>query len=818
MHSYDNGNALKAKRDNWNQLLKVFRKIGLPHLITEEEADFILRCEDNAAVNFITKIYEVLTQRKIQTQVKKPTVGRQAGYTKETGAWKVREALRKNDLREDSDQLLVTKKASSVVEDHEKTLQEERSLDPDRFSIATSIGLKSLNVVPKSMVDTDSELPQVRVKEIQVRQLDRNVTHLRASKQMNNQGNSNMQLTPISGNKGQYPRSITPSGAKKSSDRSVFGNHPSPGERYPPAQAGMLLAENATSVINSCICRVMNSENFPGWSSDREPHVNFMHAVELQRNNISDLDHLIAEALTEIRLSSSQLADACAVTPKQFWFVSDLFCTVLKSATYESESFAAAAESFESLGRWTCQRDPTSSLAIFCDFALFKLAGTITLNAHKRLSIMRVLLSFTPDDSQARIQCIKRLQSTLPDMNVFIICLTILAAHETALDDSLMDLYLYYGTIGLGLPSPKLRAAATSVFFSLLPQANGVVTAMVPQLLQMAKEETWWEVHAHLLSICGVLLEQISARGDPATDAGSRGGGEANTSTATATALDQLKEMVAVIFSPSAPKNIRLWGVGALVPGLPASEDVASLYLRVLMTLDPADRKFFLDVRDDSGDRTKSAGGREGSSAGGGRGRGREKDVIRMPLPSSTGIPFVLEPVVVRWQPLPVARAIEATVQSSELDRLEPEAMEILNTCAKSIVDAFPDEEAPMTGGWLEVYSSLKDYIFVGLCDQDSCMYSASILKFYLTKSKLRESILKEVRFIGILRLLYPEMDDGNPICQEVFEDFVRDVFMMEEPYNLVITGLIEQFAKSFTAQYEKSNLPDLLKEFISDY
>ena len=64
MHSYDNGNATRTKKDNWTQLLKVFRKLGLEGLVSEQEVDRIIVGEDGAAVAFLNRAYETLTQRR----------------------------------------------------------------------------------------------------------------------------------------------------------------------------------------------------------------------------------------------------------------------------------------------------------------------------------------------------------------------------------------------------------------------------------------------------------------------------------------------------------------------------------------------------------------------------------------------------------------------------------------------------------------------------------------------------------------------------------------------------------------------------------
>ena len=138
MHSYDNGNSAKSKKDNWTQLLKVFRRIGLGEILSEEQSHHISCLEDGAAIDFLCRIYELLTQRKIQTQVKKPTVGRPAGYARDISLTKVRKALQLNDIRDDGDIRRGAAIIGGVVDEHERSLQEERYANPERFSVHMS--------------------------------------------------------------------------------------------------------------------------------------------------------------------------------------------------------------------------------------------------------------------------------------------------------------------------------------------------------------------------------------------------------------------------------------------------------------------------------------------------------------------------------------------------------------------------------------------------------------------------------------------------------------------------------------------------------
>eukprot|EP01031_Cornospumella_fuschlensis_P039972 gene39972-48692_t len=128
MHSFDNGTASKAKKDNWAQLLKVFRKIGLPDLLSEQEAHWIASLEEGVVARFLCKVYETLTQRTLSLSVKAPTAhaGNTEGYARDNSLSKVRKALQHHDLQEGYDLQRSSRLLTGVLEQHELSLQAER--------------------------------------------------------------------------------------------------------------------------------------------------------------------------------------------------------------------------------------------------------------------------------------------------------------------------------------------------------------------------------------------------------------------------------------------------------------------------------------------------------------------------------------------------------------------------------------------------------------------------------------------------------------------------------------------------------------------
>ena len=311
MHSYDNGMSAKGKRDNWILLIKLLRKLGHGDLISEMEGHHIATLEDGAACIFICKLYETLTTKKLATMTKKPTLGREPGYAKDIALTKARKAIQHNNLGENSDIETINKVVSAAMVEHERSLQEDRVADPQRFSTQSISRISQ--VAPKASTEIDDEsMPQVQIKEIQVRQLDRNVTHLRASKQQVSPGeNRNRHMSSLS--------DVAETGPHMQPASEMFAQQQMASRQNP----SHMIPENASSVLNACISRYLNPESFPQWKLSQEAYQNYLSALTFMHTDGDEMDELIAASLEEIKLSAHALAEACTFTPKQFWKVKE---------------------------------------------------------------------------------------------------------------------------------------------------------------------------------------------------------------------------------------------------------------------------------------------------------------------------------------------------------------------------------------------------------------------------------------------------------------------------------------------------------------
>jgi hypothetical protein len=732
---------------------------------------------------------------------------------------KVRKALQRSDLGEDSDINTISRVAFGAVDSHERALQEDRMHDPDRYSTTHMIntGLRTSQVMQsKVAVDTSNNEPTVKVKEIHVKQLDRNVTHLRAMKQMQQNSSYLANRSLVDGE----ARAVSPSGNEYGGRAESPVSHQMSQQSFDSPQTkssrygGGINPDNSLSMLNTCLARIMQPDCFPNWSVKLDPYNNFLTAVNYIKNGRS-IEDLLRECLTEIGNSSQMLAEAAVVAPKQYWKVSDLFCAVIIAAPFDSPVYSTAINSFEAVGKWIAAKDPVTSLTLFSDFTFFKLTDTVMKNIQKRSGIMRLLHAFAPQDAQSHIQCIKRLQSYISDQTTFIHCLSILALNESESDDQLLDLYFYYATIAMGMSSPKIRAGAIALLNGFVGKADSLIFPLLEQIRALSLTETWWEIQAHILSLCGSLLTSIYLNGTGQGATHVSGGMNDNwADVCNVRTVDDIRDIVNIILKKSQNSKILMkWAASALAGGTFLGDGFNDSFLTILESLSEKDRAIILSV-------CASGVSRDARRASSNSSSGSESALV---LPSTTGTPLVVTSASLRWHPMAVLESFASAIASKEKapDRLTPAQMSIVCACFQSAVEIAKRNGAPLDdvfqGTWLNSFEVLKNYVFLGFCDLSCSKYASTTCSTLLYYSSIHEKLFQESKLVGALRLLYPlNLAQGEIVqCQGLIEAFLRECFQNGVPFNSAVLSMLTQFSQNYSSQFDKyPTIQQVLREF----
>ena len=96
---------------------------------------------------------------------------------------------------------------------------------------------------------------------------------------------------------------------------------------------------------------------------------------------------------------------------------------------------------------------------------------------------MTILYSFSSTDTASHIRCIKQLQMIVSNIPDLIYCLGVLSSLESQMDEMLLDLYIYYSSIGMASQSPKLRSVSVYILSWLLPMSGAPIMDLVLSLL-----------------------------------------------------------------------------------------------------------------------------------------------------------------------------------------------------------------------------------------------------------------------------------------------------------------------------------------------
>jgi hypothetical protein len=145
--------------------------------------------------------------------------------------------------------------------------------------------------------------------------------------------------------------------------------------------------------------------------------------------------------------------------------------------------------------------------------------------------------------------------------------------------------------------------------------------------------------------------------------------------------------------------------------------------------------------------------------------------------------------------------------------------MQVLHSAAQCQANTNINSSEALSSAWLDIYESVKNFVFVGLCDAKCVVSAAGTLSTYIFNSSIKEKVLEDSRMFGAVKLLYGGDSSNEDVkaCQCVFELFLKDIFSCGSPYDVSVHNMLVQFSKQNSALYAGSvTLQKLAKEFAS--
>ncbi|ETN19530.1 hypothetical protein PPTG_04817 [Phytophthora nicotianae INRA-310] len=717
MHSYDNGIGMKVRKDNWDQLIKIFgRFVDLEPLTNKSDIDAIVHCQNGAAVSFLTKLYQCLTKRTVQPTAvaQPPTSGNVAApmsiaksldtveeippYAKPTNSAFIRDKMREPEIAEMQDQTQINRKVRDIHSQHEETQHLERLMTdtPDRYpAIRSASKATVLRGSTKPVRNDDSNpvlMTQQIVREVQIKTINqKGLEKLRATREAKK--NESLGHSGSSGLLGETR------GVASFDARGVSGSSPE-----------LIQKRRPLDLLNETIARKLSSMGLtlqPRGGKDK--FESFLDSA--YEGNVFG-EHECTEVLHGIEEEVEVLALAFLDFPREFWKFVGLMYPLLAEYDEGHILFQTTVNLFVVFGQQCVRRDGTAASLFMPEFLLPKFTTILSRFFNKRAPLLRILYAFLPNLVLAHIQAIKQLREALADdIPLFIHMLAVLIGMESELDETIVDLYHYYCCIGLETPCEKLRAACLSMLIPFLNYDVNLVVDLLPRLTQLSSRHAWWEVKAQLVVVASAFLRVVPTQRNEEEENGDTRVSEEPTRDFT----EQIELCLTIIereFHPEASLNLRRVGLSCLSRNLEHYQELVPLYVDVLLSLPAAVCHAMLDTKtiseaafEDEDEGTKSSTGIEN----------------QLPIRGASGAMYQLLPLVTHWDSIAIAKQVFYEHKNSK--SADPDVLMVMLKCFEQLLHTEQQLNVRM------LYDQMKNYVVLGFASVNTCELSASIIK-----------------------------------------------------------------------------------------
>lgn len=520
MYSIDNGSELDKKLNNWEFLDRFFKKRSIA--VRPQDWDPVMHHAPGAAVALVRKVYGLLTTKELhemQSAPKEPL----PPHARLTASLLIRD----HEVQRIADKPTQEAKALSILEEHKAQLRLEKT-QPGRLAQPK---IPPPLTKPKQTTVKD-ETPVV--KEIEVKSVDKNLAHLRATKGVHVATDKSM------------------NGSSKSEPKATSQNDPSGIPLKPLAD---YLIEILTEAENTT--RTSAQLNI----QDIEQGEYFIRGF---LDKLKDMPgELVTTFFSGMSLHADQLVDLMLRSAVDYKSFVDLFMPCVIVLPHDSDIFMKLVQALTAVGDQFEKQSQQIGERLFHDYLLEPLGTAMSQMENKREILCHLFHVFAGNSPLTQLRALRRLSKVTQGYHDFVKCLAHLVKYEKDYHEELHGLILYYAKLGLTHSSPHTRSSALAVFADLAKLNSQCILDVISSLRDLSVD-SWWEVRAQVLRCCGTFLSNLEpSENEPHTT--------------------NIKAIVTSVFKPGAFKNILRVGLVYLAPALIKHPDLSDRFVECLV-------------------------------------------------------------------------------------------------------------------------------------------------------------------------------------------------------------------------------------------
>eukprot|EP00347_Sterkiella_histriomuscorum_P008400 403345240 len=759
MHSFDNAENFKKKKDNWQQLQVFFEKRKIPIVI--KNMDSLILNENDVTLEFVKQVYTLLTERQLLPPIKIYEMQQ----TTESYLLKEKEMVKlpkdELDFLKKGDDINDSKKEASI-------LNQSSTKSPHK-----SLAIKGPPKVINEKLEIDN-YQGVKVMDINVRPLNQSVAQIRAQKELSSM-HSQQKLG--SSSIGDIAASNIP------------GQHN--------------LGHGNASHTNS---------QFVGAGQTHHHHDGASRILSAETiNERQQQKKLIIDILNEIITTKGAKDQNNEVA--QLRFENDLVTTFFDNITKLSDSFTfqfidELKQNIEVI--MNCLYQSANEVAIFYTYLLMLLRklNPVTGSFRNTLLFCKTLARKINEDSQTPSQ----------EFNKFFInhlfknyCQIIKECpnkrqFETEFNEQWFDVFLYYALIGITSPKTLVRVYSLNILNSIAKHNSESIMDITEKVMMLSNDQ-YWEIKAQCLIFATVVLNsfrnqshllqqkddvkgggiQKALSGKPGSSQGNGAGQDRNSIKRN---LNLAVEIINKTFNINSPKSVQQLGLFELQPLLNDYKVLYYPYTEVLIQCDPEIKSIILSEEPI-----------------------RSGEDIYFSLGNSS-FNYKLKSDIGNFDKIVLANALIDIVIQQQQETLSVDHMQILYMCTG---DSSEFLNSHQNESWLKVWQKMKDYVMISLCDPDICEQGLIILHNFLTCDTLKFQIYEESReiFIKSLELLY---QGESELCKQKLKEYLitKVVNRTEDSDNSLkkfYKSLLQRFSEEYIHEYQTSNISDIISK-----